>query len=230
MLVLVSLNNWDVLRQSEVILLGFEPGLVAPGETGDVSVKSQEFALAVEPESTVGDGCWVVELNDVLVSSTIKGELPASVDVLNFLIIVAVELPTTLDNSIDIPVGLSRVLTFEDKIDQVKVASLGQTGDALVIVVINGTGWAPVDTDGMGLVEPEAPVTLSALVSITVVTVLSACGAVSVDVALVPLTVTFVRGGCFFIAVINNDTAGFATTAGWVWVEVIVITVLTVSE
>lgn len=88
-----------ILEQREHEILGFEPSLVCPAETGVVSFKSQELALTVEPVSTVGDGCWVIELNGFLVSSTIKGEFIASRDAGNFFLArVAVEVEATLDN------------------------------------------------------------------------------------------------------------------------------------
>jgi hypothetical protein len=81
----------------------------------------------------------------------------------------------------------------------------------------------------MGLVKPVAPITLGALVAVTVVTVLTACGAVSVNVALVPVTAAFVIP-VMFIAPRNCNTTGVNSATCGPWVEVVVITVLTVSE
>jgi hypothetical protein len=105
-LVLVGLNNWGILEESEHFALWFEPGLVAPVETWVVSFKSQVLALTVEPVSTVGDGCWVIELNGVLVSTTIKGKVPASSDAINLFASIAVEMEATLENVVEIPVGV----------------------------------------------------------------------------------------------------------------------------
>lgn len=81
----------------------------------------------------------------------------------------------------------------------------------------------------MGLVKPVAPITLEALILVTVVTVLTACGAVSVNVAFVPFTAAFVIP-VMFIAERNCNTIGLASATCGPWVEVVVITVLTVSE
>lgn len=53
------------------------PGLEVGGQAWYISLKSKEFALAVEPVSTIGDWSRVVELNVVLVGSSVKMEIVA---------------------------------------------------------------------------------------------------------------------------------------------------------
>jgi len=68
---LVGLVYRAVFEESTLGRVGLEPGLVEHGQTWDKSLKSEEFALAVEPVSTIWNWCWVVELNGVLVGTTV---------------------------------------------------------------------------------------------------------------------------------------------------------------
>jgi len=64
--------------------------------------------------------------------------------------------------------------------------------------------------------------------SVTVVAVLTTGGAVSINISLIPVTLTGV--GVYIISVLHDDTVGFNTSTGGVWVEVVIVAVLTVAE
>jgi len=66
------------------------------------------------------------------------------------------------------------------------------------------------------------------VVRITVVAVLSTCGTVSVNEALIPVTLT--RCLVVVIVVDDGDTVSLDASTGGVWVEVVIIAVLAVPE
>jgi hypothetical protein len=78
------------------------------------------------------------------------------------------------------------------------------------------------------MIEPESEIALSATVEVTVVTVLSTSGAVSINEMMI--IVTFTVGFPVVIGVVDYDLVALTSSTGWVWVEVIIITVLTISE
>jgi len=67
----------DVLVSGELVTVWLQPGLVEDAETWYKSFKSQEFAFSVEPVSTIGDWSWVIELDGVLVGSSVEDEVVA---------------------------------------------------------------------------------------------------------------------------------------------------------
>lgn len=58
--------------------------------------------------------------------------------------------------------------------------------------------------------------------------VLTACSAVSVNISLVPVTLT--RRFVVTIGEVYDDTVSLFASTGVVWIEVVIIAVLTVSE
>jgi hypothetical protein len=78
------------------------------------------------------------------------------------------------------------------------------------------------------LVEPESEITLKTSVHVAVVTVLSTSGTISINemMIIIAFTVEF----DVLISIVDYDLVALTSSTSWVWIEIVIITVLTVSE
>jgi hypothetical protein len=78
------------------------------------------------------------------------------------------------------------------------------------------------------MVEPESEFTLSTSAHVAVATVLSTSGTISINemMIIIAFTVEF----DVLISIVDYDLVALTSSTSWVWIEIVIITVLTVSE
>jgi hypothetical protein len=114
------------------------------------------------------------------------------------------------------------------EVEHIILCAVSNTTSTVGSRIVYCARWAEVDTDSFGMVEPESEFTLSTSAHVAVATVLSTSGTISINemMIIVAFTVEF----DVLIRIGDYDLVALTSSTSWVWIEIVIITVLTVSE